>query len=224
MKRLSPEHIREIMLGSGSLAILMLLSAGSFSKITLEGMRKRSKKRNGLVTSEKTGKRSLGLPLDGAHYNHYEGQHHPHYNDLDNGQLLTIYEHLQQHQQARLLPNQDSLAPEKQMLDNGLSVEGNQRAIEFMQISVFVFEAIVFQHERDIDALLDRYEEQGAQSATITLDKIEEMVDETMERYDHFRDLSPQKREQLAMTIQAHRREINFELEAEPAREPVLVR
>jgi len=223
MKRLNPEHIREIMISGGSLTVLMFLATGAFSVNKIRAMRDRSKRVNGVVASEKSGRRSLGIPLDGAHFDHYEGQHHPNYNKLNNGQLLTIYEHLQQHQQARLLPNQEGLPPEKQMLDNGLSVEGNKRAIELMEISVFLFEAVVFQQERDIEQLLDRYEQQGAQSATLDLDKIEDVIDETLNRYDHFRDLTSAERKQLVNTIQNHRQQIGFVSETRPRAVPAQI-
>ncbi len=204
MKRLNPEQILELAMSGASLGLIVFAATGAFSQRTLGELRDRAKRKHGCVASEESGKRSLGIPLDGSHNNHYEGQHHPDYNQPRNGRLLTIYEHLREHQQARPLPDNPD------MLDNGLSVEGNLRAIEFMQTTIAVFEALLYQKERRIDDLIEKFEEEGALSPSITLKRIERVVDESIQRFDYLRDFSHKQRKDLITIVERHKREMQF--------------
>ncbi len=104
----------ELILGGVSLALISQILLGAFSKRTRGVIYDRARKRFGRLASEKSGK--YDEPLECAHINH--DPNNPKYDDPSNGRLLTLSEHLADHENRAgrngLLPKENDWAIQEQ--------------------------------------------------------------------------------------------------------------
>lgn len=116
------EHVSpELVLNLASLGILAIALLTGFSMETRNKIRDRARAKLGYLGSEKSGRRDE--PLQCSHINHskdFEG-----YDTPENGVLLTISEHLQEHI--------------KTAGKNGLSKENNDHAIASLRQQIHIF-------------------------------------------------------------------------------------